>query len=177
MALYEYHALHAIRMLERVAVRRNVKLAMVNARHTRRSRQPEVEVTADLGLKLAPTSYNLLSSVLSLAANFNEPKQECCSGPRWLTYMCVLYVLDAVGCTAPCATAAFVAEIPQFCVNMIISSLYNATILLQRILLLQRLYYTFMYSSPSVVTFVVYRYIIHRCSVNTSSCMVYVGST
>ena len=64
-ALYEYHALHAIRMLERVAVRRNVKLAMVNARHTRRSRQPEVEVTADLGLKLAPTSYNLLPSICS----------------------------------------------------------------------------------------------------------------
>ena len=84
-------------MLERVAVRRNVKLAMVNAYHTRRSRQPEVEFTADLGLKLAPISYNLLYSVLSLAANFNEPKQERCSGPRWLTYMCVLYMFGCSG--------------------------------------------------------------------------------
>ena len=46
-------------MLENVAVRQNVKLTMVNANHTLCSRQVEVEVTADISLKLVLTSYHL----------------------------------------------------------------------------------------------------------------------
>ena len=50
-------------------MRRNVKLATVNAHHMRHSHQPEVEVTADLGLKLALTSYNYFAPLYQFVYN------------------------------------------------------------------------------------------------------------